>query len=182
MSNGITKNIYNLKEVFAKASEGDLTVSIVAKTKDEFADLADSFNKMIHNISELIERVTTSSDTIMETSSNLADMSSEVTLAMGEVARAIEEVSRGAVNQAQDTQTSVMETENLAEKLDVISGNSIDMNDISKNTKELSAKGLNMVDTLIQKSNETKASTDEVNTMVGDMYESTKQISAISDT
>lgn len=182
LSNGITKNIYNLKEVFAKASEGDLTVSIVAKTKDEFADLADSFNKMIHNISELIERVTTSSDTIMETSSNLADMSSEVTLAMGEVARAIEEVSRGAVNQAQDTQTSVIETENLAEKLDVISGNSIDMNDISKNTKELSAKGLNMVDTLIQKSNETKASTDEVNTMVGDMYESTKQISAISDT
>ncbi len=182
LSNGIAKNINKLKEVFAKASEGDLTISIVSATKDEFGDLADSFNKMIQNISELIERVTDSSDTILETSTSLADMSSEVTLAMGEVARAIEEVSRGAVNQAQDTQTSAIETENLAEKLDVIGGNSKEMDDISKNTKILSTKGLTMVDTLIQKSNETRVSTDEVNIMVGDMYESTKQISAISDT
>lgn len=182
LSNGIAKNIYKLKEVFAKASEGDLTASIVAATKDEFGDLADSFNKMIRNISELMENVTVSSDTVLETSTNLADMSSEVTLAMGEVARAIEEVSRGAVNQAQDTQDGAIEMESLADKLDIISGNSKEMDQISKNTKLLSSRGLSMVDTLIEKSNETRVSTDEVNTMVGDMYESTKQISAISDT
>lgn len=182
LSNGIAKNIYKLKEVFAKASEGDLTVSIVAATKDEFGDLADSFNKMIRNISELMESVTLSSDTVLETSTNLADMSSEVTLAMGEVARSIEEVSRGTVSQAQDAQEGAIGMESLANKLDTISGNSKEMDEISKNTKLLSSRGLSMVDTLIEKSNETRVSTNEVNSMVADMYESTKQISAISDT
>lgn len=182
LSGGIAKNILKLKEVFAKASNGDLTVSITASTKDEFSDLANSFNTMIHNISILMGSVTASSETVLETSANLANMSSEVTLSIGEVAKAIEEVSRGAVDQAQDAQDGASEMESLAEKLDEISNNSNEMDEISSNTKRLSSKGLSMVDTLIEKSNKTKSSTDEVDTIVGDMYESTKQISAISDT
>lgn len=44
LSKGISHNIQKLKQVFAKASNGDLTVSIAASTKDEFKDLATSFN------------------------------------------------------------------------------------------------------------------------------------------
>jgi methyl-accepting chemotaxis protein len=182
LSNGIAKNIRNLKDVFAKASGGDLTVSIKAATKDEFGDLAESFNIMIQNISALIKSITESSETVLDTSTNLANMSSEVTLSIGEVARAIEEVSHGAVNQAQDAQSGAVEMESLSGKLDTISMNSNEMGEISNSTKELSSKGLTMVDTLIEKSNKTKSSTDEVNQIVEDMYESTKQISAISDT
>lgn len=182
LSNGIAKNILKLKEVFAKASSGDLTVSITALTKDEFSDLANSFNTMIENISQLMRSVTSSSKTVLETSTNLANMSSEVTLSIGEVAKAIEEVSRGAVDQAQDAQNGASEMDSLSVKLDTISINSNEMDEISNNTKQLGSKGLSMVDTLIEKSNKTKSSTNEVDKIVEDMYESTKQISAISDT
>ncbi|HEX3077618.1 MAG TPA: methyl-accepting chemotaxis protein [Lachnospiraceae bacterium] len=182
LSNGISRNIKELKRVFAKASEGDLTVNIAASTKDEFKDLAESFNAMIMNISTLMKSVTESSETVLETSTILADMSQDVTASISEVARAIEEVSNGAINQAQDAQDSNVEMENLSAKLDLINENSNVMEKLSNDTKILSSKGLSMIDVLIDKSNHTKVSTTNVNTIVVDMYESAKQINAISDT
>lgn len=56
------------------------------------------------------------------------------------------------------------------------------MDILSINTKKLGSKGLSMIDTLIEKSNKTKLSTNEVNTIIQDMNESTKQIDTISET
>jgi methyl-accepting chemotaxis protein len=181
LSSGISKNIKMLMHVFSKASEGDFTVSIKAKTKDEFSDLANSFNSMLKDVSLLLGNVINSSDTVMETSSSLATMSSEVTLAVGEVAKAIDEVSKGAVAQASDAQEGVSGMESLSKQLDEIGSNSIEMDAISNDTKGLSSKGLEMVDTLREKSNKTKTSTDQVNAIIEDMYESSLHIGNISD-
>ncbi len=182
LSKGIDHNIKMLKEVFAKASNGDLTVSITASTKDEFKDLAISFNSMIKNISELMNSVTKSSETVLETSTGLASMSEEVTVSISEVAKAIEEVSMGATEQAQNAQNGASEMEDLSNRLDKISINSNEMDKISNDTKDLSSKGLFMIDTLMEKSNRTKTATTEVNDIVHDMNESTKQINSISET
>ncbi|MGH4123046.1 MAG: methyl-accepting chemotaxis protein [Clostridium sp.] len=182
LSKGISHNILKLKEVFAKASNGDLTVSISASTKDEFKDLAISFNLMIKNISDLMHSVTKSSKTVLDTSTNLASMSEEVTSSISEVASAIEEVSVGATQQAQNAQNGASQMEDLSNRIDKISINSNEMDKISSNTKDLGSKGLVMVNTLIEKSNKTKIATTEVNNIVQDMNESTKQINAISET
>ncbi len=182
LSKGIAENIKKLKEVFAKASDGDLTVDISVSTKDEFKDLAISFNLMMKNISNLMNNVTKSANTVLQTSTNLASMSEEVTASISEVASAIEQVSGGAVEQAGNAQNGVLEMGNLSNKIDEISNISSQMDRISSSTKELGSKGLSMVDTLIEKSNKTKTSTKEVNNIVQDMNESTKQINAISET
>ena len=118
LSKGIAQNIKKLKEVFGKASNGDLTVSITPSTKDEFMELAHSFNSMIQNISNLMNSVTKSSKEVLETSSNLASMSEEVTASIEEVAKAIEEVSEGATNQSQNAQKGVSEMNDLSDKLE----------------------------------------------------------------
>ena len=182
LSKGIAQNIKKLKEVFQKASNGDLTVSIVPSTKDEFLDLAHSFNSMMRDISDLMNSVHNSSKDVLETSSNLASMSEEVTASIGEVAKAIEDVSKGATNQSENAQKGVSEINDLSDRLDGISVNSNEMDKLSMNTKELGSKGLAMIDTLIEKSNRTKIATNDVNDIVQDMNESTKKISTISDT
>ncbi|MBB6716690.1 methyl-accepting chemotaxis protein [Clostridium gasigenes] len=182
LSKGIAHNIQKLKEVFNKASNGDLTVSITASTKDEFEDLAISFNLMIKNISELMHSVTKSSKTVLETSENLASRSQEVTASINEVANAIEQVAIGSTEQAQNAQNGASQMDDLSNRLDKISVNSNEMDKISSNTKELGSKGLSMINTLIEKSNKTKTATTEVNEIVQDMNESTKQINEISET
>jgi len=182
LSKGIAHNIKRLKEVFAKASNGDLTVSITASTKDEFEDLAISFNSMIKNIAGLMNSVTKSSKTVLETSTSLASMSEEITASINEVAKAIEEVSAGATEQVQNAQNGASEMDDLSKKLDKISVNSNEMDKISNDTKELGSKGLYMIETLTEKSNRTKTATTEVNNIVQDMNENTKKINAISET
>ena len=182
LSRGIAQNIKKLKDVFEKASNGDLTVSINPSTKDEFMDLANSFNFMMKNISNLMNSVTKSSKEVLETSSNLASMSEEVTASIGEVAKAIEEVSEGATNQSQNAQQGVSEMNDLSDKLDKISANSNEMDKLSINTKELGFKRIAKKDSVMEKSNRTKAATNEVNDIVQDMNESTKKISTISET
>lgn len=182
LSRGIAKNIAKLMDVFSKAANGDLTVKIKALTKDEFKDLANSFNSMIDNISTLMKNVTKSSNTVLETSVNLASMSEEVTASVSEVTRAIEEVSQGATEQALNAQSGVAQMDELSNGMDKVSANSNEMDKISLETKQLSSKGLDMIGTLIEKSNKTKQSTDEVNHIVQDMNISTKQINTISET
>lgn len=182
LSNGIVHNIKNLKEVFSKASNGDLTVSIKSSTKDEFNDLADSFNSMISNISELMKSVSNSSNTVLETSTSLASMSEEITASINEVAKAIEDVSSGATDQVENAQQGASEMEDLSKRLDKISINSDEMDRISNSTKDLGSKGLYMIETLTEKSGKTKTATNQVNEIVQDMNESTKQINAISET
>ena len=182
LSNGIVRNIQKLKEVFAKASGGDLAVSINASTNDEFKDLTNSFNSMIGNISELMKNVTNSSNTVLETSASLASMSEEITASINEVANAIEDVSVGATDQVQNAQQGAAEMDDLAKRLDKINDNSHEMDKISNNTKELGSKGLYMIETLTEKSSKTKSATNQVNKIVKDMNESTKQINAISET
>lgn len=182
LSNGIAYNIKKLKEVFAKASNGDLTVSITASTKDEFKDLAMSFNSMMKNMSGIMNHVTISSKTVSETSTTLANMSDEVTSSITEASIAIEQVSIVATEQAQNAQDGALAMNDLSNRLDKVSVNSNEMNKISSDTKNLGSKGLCMIDTLIKKSNKTKASTKEVEHIVQDMNESTKQIDSISET
>ena len=182
LSKGIAHNIQKLKEVFAKASNGDLTITIKASTKDEFKDLAISFNSMMKNISGIMHSVKDSSDTVSKTSTTLASMSQEVTASICEVSNAMEQVSVGATAQAQNAQDGVRSMNDLSTKLDIININSNEMGDISNDTKELGSKGLYMIDSLIEKSNKTKSSTKEVAGIVQDMSESTHQINAISET
>ncbi|NMM65978.1 methyl-accepting chemotaxis protein [Clostridium sp. P21] len=182
LSKGISNNIKNLKEVFAKASNGDLTASITASTKDEFKDLSESFNLMMKNILELINNVAKSSETVLDTSTSLANMSEEVTASITEVSKAIEEVSLGATEQAQNAQKGASEMDDLSNKLDKISTNSDEIDKISKDTKDLGSKGLSMIDTLIEKSNKTKTATTSVNDIIHGMNESARQINIISET
>ena len=182
LSKGIANNIKKLKEAFSKASNGDLTANVSISSKDEFEQLANDFNLMIKNISELIKSATGTTKTVLEASSGLASMSEEVSASISDVARAIEEVSTGATQQAANSQDSSVHMIDLADKITMIEKNSNEINYASIETKELGSDGLNIVNTLIEKTDKTKESTMEVNDIIKDMNESTKQINAISET
>ncbi|GKX65968.1 methyl-accepting chemotaxis protein [Clostridium sp. TW13] len=182
LSKGIAENIKKLKEVCAKVSKGDFTVSVETKAKDEFKDLINDFNLMISNISSLMKKIKKSSETVLETSSNLASMSEETTASVEEVTRAINEVSMGAVSQAENAQEGVAKIHELSSTLDIITKNNADMNKLSLSTESLSSEGLAKVKDLIEKSDRTKASTDQVSKIISDMDSSTAKINSISET
>ncbi|WP_346914010.1 methyl-accepting chemotaxis protein [Clostridium sp.] len=181
-SNSISKNINKLLTAFNKVKDGDLRVKVDIKSRDEFKDLGEKFNGMIENISSLIKSVNQSSDTVLETSSNLSAIAEETSASISEVARAIEDVSGGAIEQANSSQDGATAMIELSENLKLLNEAAEAMGAVYENANNLSNRGLSMVDTLIEKSNDTKVSTTKVSELVMEMEDSTGKINSVSDT
>ncbi len=182
VTRSITVNLKKIKDVMAKASEGDLTETSDVKSADEIGALAKDFNTMLDNISNILRSVESSSRTVLETSSNLSAMTEETTASVLEVSRAIGEISDGAVSQSSSTQEAAHVMEGLAGGLENIATATNVMDSVSTNTKDLSNKGLEIVNALVKKSDENKRNSMEVSQIVRDMSTSTQEINMISDT
>ncbi|WP_017212335.1 methyl-accepting chemotaxis protein [Clostridium beijerinckii] len=181
LSKGLATNIQNLKEVFAKASEGDLSGVVEVKSKDELGQLANDYNSMIKNIGKLLESAKQTSNTVFETTANISSMAEETTASMAQVSFAVSEISQGAVSLAENSQETATGIEELSKKLDKIADTTEDMSDVSEETKSLSKQGINTVNVLINKNNETMEATTKVSDIVLSVNESVQMISSISN-
>ena len=181
LSRELDLNIKKLKEVFAKASNGDLSAVVDVKSKDELGKLGEDYNSMIKHVGRLLESAKHTSNTVLYNTSNLLSMSEETTASMSQVSLAVSEISQGAVNLAENSQETVEGVEELSKKLDDISDVTKEMSNVSNNTKDLSKEGIEIVNTLINKNNKTMESTLKVSHIVTNMNDSVKKISAISD-
>ncbi len=182
ISNSLSSNVKKIKNVMEKASKGDFTEAIHVKTQDEIGFLARDFNTMISNISDMLRNVEMSSQTVLDTSNNLSAMTEQTSASVGQVSKAIDEISQGSVAQASSTQEAASEMGELSEGLGQISNSTAEMNNISESTRILSNKGLEIVKFLMDKSEETKRTTETVSEIVDDMSRSTEEINKISDT
>lgn len=181
LSRGIDINIKKLKEVFKKASNGDLSEVIDVRSKDELGELGKDYNSMIKNIGVLLESAKQTSDVVLDTSSNLSSMAEETSASMSQVASAVSQIAIGANNLAENSQETVGEVEHLSEKLDNIVVVANKMSDVSHDTKKLSDQGIDTVNMLISKNNENMKVSIKVTDIVSEMGSSVKEISSISD-
>lgn len=182
ISNGLSKNINKLKEVFATASEGDLSSFIEIKSNDEIGELAEDYNSMIKNIGGLLNNAKVTSNVVLETASNLSSMAEQTTESISQVSFAIVNIAEGATNLAENSQDSAVGIGELSKKLDDISVVSNEMDSVSKDTKELSTQGIDTVSILINKNNEAMESSKKVAEIIFDVNTSVREISTISDT
>ena len=181
LSNGLAKSAKKLEQGFKKAAEGDLTVKVDIKSKDEFGELGKNFNFMIKNMSALMLEVKNSSKTVFDTSTNLGVMAEESTASVGQVYNSIEEISRGIIGQAGSAQEGVSNINELSNEIDGIVENTKVLKSVSLNALELGNKGLNMVKVLGEKSDRSKISSNEASKIVLNMNKNTEEINRISD-
>jgi methyl-accepting chemotaxis protein len=181
LSKAMSSNALKLNGAFNMAANGDLTVSVDIKSKDEFGSLGQNFNNMMKNMLAMMLEVEVSSKTVLETATSVASMSEETTASIGQVTHAIDEIAQGASETAQSSQDGAVEINDLSEKVDKITTSTEDMGLISEEAQKLSTKGLEMVKMLGEKSNKTRVSTSQVSSIVKDMNVSTEKINTISD-
>ncbi|WFD10821.1 methyl-accepting chemotaxis protein [Tepidibacter hydrothermalis] len=179
IARSVTKPINSLKEVFLKASNGDLTVKSNIKTKDEFGDLGESFNSMIDNIRDLVKNVKDSSETILNSSGSLAETTEQTSIATNEIGQAIEQIAMVSSDQARDTQDGLNKVEELAASIAEVVQLETNISDITLKTNELSSKGEDVVKILDEKSEMTKQSSRVVSEIVFEVDKKSQDIGTI---
>lgn len=101
ISIGIIKPLSRLKATSQLMSEGDLTVKVPVKGKDEIAQLGYSFNAMAENLRNLLQKVADSASTMDTTSKNMHSHASDSGKIAEQISTAVEELAKGATDQAE---------------------------------------------------------------------------------
>ncbi|EOD01578.1 methyl-accepting chemotaxis protein [Caldisalinibacter kiritimatiensis] len=179
ISNPISKISIALEEV----ADGNLGVSQVnVKNRDETGVLSQSFNTMLKNIKNLINTVKNSSDTVLDASKSLASIAEQTSTATDEVATTIEEIAQSTGEQAKDTENGAVQVNQLAEHIEKVTDSANNMSTIVVNTNDMSSKGINIVKTLTEKSNQNRATAEKVNQVVLEVDNSSEEINSITET
>lgn len=174
----VAKNIQQTVVEMDKFSNGDLQTHLQFKTKDEFAQLANSFNMMSEKLRHTMKQVGQSSEQVAATSEQLTASSMEVTQATEVVTESIQDIAQGI--EQQDTLTGDVRnlSSHILKKMNEISTSIDNMNNATVETKNMASSGRSSVRDVSEQMNEISDNTTELSTRVNDLDENTAAIAS----
>lgn len=175
----ISKNITAVMSKLKLAAEGDLTVNIDLKAKDEFGILADSTNNMIGNVKNLINKTKLVSDKVDDSVSTVSDSAKQLLNQTKEITMAIEEIEKGVVQQAEDSEGCLRQMDDLSDKINQMSENSEKIAEIADQTAGIVHNGITSIDELKKNADSTVEITHQVIDQILDLKKSSQSIGKI---
>ncbi len=179
MATGMSRTITRIIKAAGRAASGDLTVTPTSKRTDELGILTKSINSMISNMRRLIEQITDTTMKVSNSALTVANTSQQVSSVSTEISRAIQEISQGATAQASDAEQGVLKITSLASTINNVTGNAKSIDNLTKETVELTQNGLNTIDDLDKKANETTVIAREILVDIRELDSNSKSIGKI---
>jgi methyl-accepting chemotaxis protein len=178
-ANSMKRTIMRIFNAAESAASGDLTVTLQSHRKDELGRLTRRINSMIESMRSLIEQSFKVTSKVTESSITVAKTSQQASHVSQEISRVIQEIAVGASSQASDAELGVEKISLLADKINNVTQNANMIDTLTKNTIEMTQKGLVTVNDLDKKSNETTAITGQIISDINHLGVQSKSIGKI---
>lgn len=162
ISGYIANPVIALMRAMKKAEEGDLTVHVQAKGKDEIGQLSQSFNAMVAGQKDILSKV-------LESAASVAAASQELSASIEESNASMEEIS------------SIVENE-VTVKAQDIAGASDKASQNGHDTRDVAEKGVANVEEAVRAMELINNSAKEVGDVIAELFEASKQIGVIIET
>jgi len=175
---GIGREFKNIINVLKKVSEGDLTVNVESKRKDEFMILSKNINDMIMNMKELITKSINVANTVIASVDKVEKNSELLVTASKSISTAISEIQGGVSQQAYDAEKCLKQTDDLANQIKLVNDHTNEIAYIANNTKDIVKSGIDEVEEL---NNVTKSNIDITNQTIIDIKELEKESKKITE-
>ncbi|MCT4663208.1 MAG: methyl-accepting chemotaxis protein [Tissierellales bacterium] len=154
---------------------------VMTESKDEIGIIFKSIEEMRSSLVHLVKEIQESSSTISTSSDTMAEIAGESRAASREVSQAIEQIAVSASDQAKDAEHIAMKTAELGDKLtdnaDLIGA----AFEVSRETNEISEKGVSNMSHLEDVNNQTNAKTSEVLVSVKEVDEYAENAQSITE-
>lgn len=178
-ASSIAKCIRDIIKKLKLISEGDLTVNIHIKRKDEFAELVNSIAETIENMRSLILKVARVSGLVFESSEHVMESSKQMAVTSESISTAIFEIGHGISGQADDSQDCLTQMDELSKKINIVHDNIGEIGKETENTKGLILQGIGTMEDLIKQSQATNDITNNVVNNISMLAEKSKSIKNI---
>ena len=162
-----------------KVAEGDLTVSIKNKRKDEFMLLTDELGMMIKNIKHLITNVTTASDDLNVASDQVAESSRMFMQTSEGIQHAVSEIEQGVAKLDEDSADCLTQMDSLSEKINAVTEGTGVIGGLAMETGESIKQGVESVSELTGTAQSTTEITTHVVEAIGMLETKTRSIGQI---
>ena len=180
-SNSLSKNILKIKNAINEAASGNFNNKIVISSKDELESLANSFNDMCTNVSSLLENVNSSVDDVNSASLNLNNKSIELSSSIATVNETINKIDLGTTDSTKNLVLLTSNMEDVSNSINKIDTLAVNVNSMADKANSLSEFGLDVINALIDKANETQKITYEVNDVIQLVSKSVEDIATMND-
>ncbi|MFA9464936.1 MAG: methyl-accepting chemotaxis protein [Velocimicrobium sp.] len=182
MASGIQKTIHYFIKQLHKVSEGNLSVQLKIKRKDEFLLLSSGINTMIDSMKELIDKVKMQSTSVTESSVEVMQSAEIFTKLTQCITESINEIQMGATQQATDSGSCLNQMDALSEKIQTVGKKTAEISIITSETKDSIEMGMGFMEMLDVKSKKTKEITREISNHMKRLEEKSSSIQKIVET
>ncbi len=182
MSMSIGKATNYITKQLKKISEGDLAAEFSMKRKDEFGMIASSVRETLTNIRKLIQKVTYVSNLVTQSSGEVNSASNNITISSQEISRAIDDIGNGIGIQAQDSQSCLLQMDELSQKIAGINEKINEIQTVANDTKDMIYGGISTMKELTKQSEATNDITKYVVSSVTELETKSQKISSVIQT
>ncbi|RXT09141.1 methyl-accepting chemotaxis protein [Ammoniphilus sp. CFH 90114] len=124
----IVRPMSQLVQAMKKAEEGDLTVQVKPKCKDEIGALSEMFNRMMGHFRTMLREVHEVSEQVAASSEELTASAHESAKATEQIAVASQEIARGSESQVDSVQSTIGKINSMNHKVKRITENVLKVN------------------------------------------------------
>lgn len=181
ISVNISANMTGITKRLKKVSEGDLTVRMKTRGKNEFRILSRHIMDTISSTRKLIQEVDGIVGMIAAAADEVETVSSEMELSTNQIIGTLTEIDKGAVKQAEDTQNCFGQMDALSKSIESIDGDVEKARANSVKTKEIIARGIRTMEELNAQSRATSEITGKVKEDIRSLEEESGQIGGFVD-
>ncbi len=183
-SNNTIKTINRLKEQMGFMASGDFSIDMpkdLISKKDELGQISQAVNTMQNSIKNVLRNVVGASEYLAASSEELTATSQQSALAADEVAKVIEDIAHGAADQAKETEQGVLAISTLG---DLVTQNKEYIENLNLTTEKVNSlkdEGLKILVELVEKTNSSSKSSQEVQSVIININESAGKIVKASE-
>lgn len=182
---GISTIIHKANDTLEKAGDGDLTVYINTKRKDEFQVLTKSITNMIISVKSIIMKLTGITKTVFHSAKEVSGNSEILLKATQEIAIAVEGIEQGIIQQSKDAENCLVKMEDLSEQISNVYKTTNEIELIADDTKKIVSNSRTIVHDLNQKAESTAGITytiiDEISSLETESNKISMKAKAIND-
>ncbi len=191
---GIQKNMRRISKGFGVVAQGDLTVRVDAKGRDEFQNLAGSANNMIRNTKSLVHKVTDATGQLEGSAKDVEQVSGVISDYSASITKAVNGISETMTQQTSHVEECVAKTNILAEELQEVSHTVEKVGSLVEETEQMITQGMKIIRLLGDRAQQTtditatvgknieslRQKTETINSFVGTISEISEQTNLLS--
>lgn len=179
ISTGISRCLSAINKKLKLAANGDLSITIATKRRDEFAVLVFNICEMIEGTRKLIYQVEQVSKEVTLSSGKVIDASNSIALSSEKISFAIKDIDQGILQQAQDSQDCLAQVDTLSQCITTVNDNIRKTVTVAEESKAIVDKGIKKMTIMTKQSEETSKITGSVVENIGVLKEKSESINTI---